>query len=78
MFYGRGINYICTSVQRSLETVLVRCLYQKQSSMDQRGERLGQLVVTPEVVAIKIYNMKENKSLGVDGISPNILKETVE
>ena len=46
--------------------------------MDQRGERLGQLVVTPEVVAIKIYNMKENKSLGVDGISPNILKETVE
>ena len=25
------------------------------------GERLGQLVVTPEVVATKINNMKENK-----------------
>ena len=42
------------------------------------GERLGQLVVTPEVVASKIYNMKENKSPGVDGISPKILKEIVE
>ena len=44
----------------------------------QEGERLGQLVVTPEVVASKINNMKENKSPGVDGISPKILKETVE
>ena len=42
------------------------------------GERLGQLVVTPEVVASKINNMKEIKSPGVDGISPKILKETVE
>ena len=42
------------------------------------GERLGQLVVTPEVVASKVNNMKENKSQGVDGISPKILKETVE
>ena len=42
------------------------------------GERFGQLVVTPEVVANKINNMKENKSPGVDGISPKILKETVE
>ena len=40
------------------------------------GERLGQLVVTPEVVASKINNMKENRSPGVDGISPKILKET--
>ena len=39
---------------------------------------MGQLVVTPEVVACKINNMKENKSPGVDGISPKILKETVE
>ena len=43
-----------------------------------RGERLGQLVVTPEIVASKMNKMKENKSPGVDGISPNILKETVE
>ena len=43
------------------------------------GERLGQLLVTPEVVANKINNMKENKSpAGVDGIAPKILKETVE
>ena len=42
------------------------------------GGRLGQLVVTPEVVASKINNMKENKSPGVDGISPKILEETVE
>ena len=43
-----------------------------------QGEMFGQLVVTPEVVASKINNMKENKSPGVDGISPKILKETVE
>ena len=42
------------------------------------GERLGQLVVTPEIVANKINNMKENKSPGVDGIAPKILKETIE
>ena len=42
------------------------------------GERLGKLVVTPEVVASEINNMKENKSPGVDGIPPKILKETVE
>ena len=40
------------------------------------GERLGQLVVTPEVVVSKINNMKENKSPGVEGISPqNILQK---
>ena len=39
---------------------------------------MGQLFVTPEVVASKIKNMKENKSPGVDGISPKILKEPVE
>ena len=42
------------------------------------GKRLGQLIVTPEVVATNINNMKENKSPGVDGISSKILKETVE
>ena len=42
------------------------------------GGRLEQLVVKPEVVASKINNMKDNKSPGVDGISPKILKETVE
>ena len=38
-------------------------------------ERLGQLVVPPEVVASKINNKKENMSPGVDGISPKILKK---
>ena len=42
------------------------------------GEMLGQLVVTPEVVANKINNMKEIKSPGVDGIAHKILKETLE
>ena len=42
------------------------------------GESLGQLVVTQEVVASKINNMIENKSPGVDGISPKILNETVQ
>ena len=37
-------------------------------------ERLGQLVVTPEVVVSQINNMKEIKSPGVDGISSKILK----
>ena len=41
-------------------------------------EKLGQLVVTPEVVASKTNNMKENKSPGEDGLSPKILKESVE
>ena len=41
-------------------------------------ERLEQLVVIPEVVASKINNMKYNKSPGVDGIAPKLLKETVE
>ena len=41
-------------------------------------EKLGQLIVTPEVVASKINHMKENKSPGVDWLSPKILRETVE
>ena len=39
---------------------------------------MGQLVITPEVGANKIDNMKDNKSPGVDGIAPTILKGTVE
>ena len=41
-------------------------------------EKLGQLIVTPELVASKINNIKETKSPGVDGLPPKILKETVE
>ncbi len=32
-------------------------------------EKLGQLILTPEVVASKINIMKENKSPGIDGLS---------
>ena len=42
------------------------------------GERLGQLVITPQVLANKINNITDNKSPGVDGIAPKIVKETVE
>ena len=41
-------------------------------------ERLGQLVVIPEVVASKLNNIKVNTSPGVNGTAPKILKETVE
>ena len=40
---------------------------------------LGQLfVVTPKMIAQKIKKMKDNKSPGVDGIPPKLLKEIVE
>ena len=42
------------------------------------SEHVGQLFVTPEIIAKKIKKMKENKSPGVDGIPPKLLKEIVE
>ena len=42
------------------------------------SEHLGQLFVTPEMIAKKIKKMKDNKSHGVDGIPPKLLKEIVE
>ncbi|KAK2146750.1 hypothetical protein NP493_3581g00000 [Ridgeia piscesae] len=39
---------------------------------------LGQLIVTPTMVALKIRDMKDNKSPGVDGIPPKLLLEIVE
>ena len=41
-------------------------------------EYLGQLIVTPEMVAKKIKAMKDIKSPGVDGIPPKLLMEAVE
>ena len=43
-----------------------------------KSNYLGQLIVTPEMVAKKIKAMKDNKSPGVDGIPPKLLMETVE
>ena len=39
---------------------------------------LVQLIVTPTMVAMKIRDMKDNKSPGVDGIPPKLLLEIVE
>ena len=42
------------------------------------SKHLGQLFVTPEMIAKKIKKMKDNKSPGVGGIPPKLLKEIVE
>ena len=43
-----------------------------------KSDYLGQLIVTPEMVAKKIKAMKDNKSPGMDEIPPKLLMETVE
>ena len=43
-----------------------------------KSEYLGQLFVTPVMIANTINKMKDNKSPGVDGIPPKLLKEIVE
>ena len=43
-----------------------------------KSEHLGQLFVTLEMITKKIKKMKDNKSHGVDGIPPKLLKEFVE
>ena len=43
-----------------------------------KSEHLGLLFVTSEMIAKKIKKMKDNKSTGVDGILPKLLKEIVE
>ena len=44
---------------------------------DAKSDYLGQLIITPEMVAKKIKAMKDNKSPGVDGIPPNLLMEWI-
>ena len=43
-----------------------------------KSEHLGQLFVTPEMIAKTIKKMKNNKSPGVYGIPPKLLKKIVE
>ena len=43
-----------------------------------KSEHLGQLFVTPEMIAKKIKKMKDNKLPRVDGIAPKLVKEIVE
>ena len=47
-------------------------------SQEATSDYLGQLIVTPEMVAKKIKATKDNKSPGLDGIPPKLLMETVE
>ena len=43
-----------------------------------KSDHLGQLFVTPEMIAKKIKKMKDNKSPGIDGKPLKLLKEIVE
>ena len=42
------------------------------------SDYLGHLIVTPKMVAMKIRDMRDNKSPGVDWIPPKLLLEIVE
>ena len=44
---------------------------------EDKSDYLGQLIVTPEMVAKKIKAMKDNISLEVEGIPPKLLMESV-
>ena len=67
---GRGIKY---ALQFSVHERRSCSLPVPETKFNgTEGERLGQLVITPEVVANKINNMKDNKSPGVDGIYPHL------
>ena len=76
LFMAEELNMHFSSVFRREDTSSLPVPETKFSGPE--GGNLGQLFVTPEVVANKINNMKENKSSGIDEISPKILKETVE
>ena len=41
------------------------------------SDYLGQLILTPKIVAMKIRDMQYNKLPGVDGILPKLLLEIV-
>ena len=41
-----------------------------------KSEMLHESIITPDMVANKSVTMNKNKSLRVDDITPNILKET--
>ena len=71
---AEGLNTHFSSVFTREDTSSLHVPETKFNGLE--GERLGQLVVTTEVAASKLDNMKENKSPGVDGISPKKLKET--
>ena len=54
----------------------VKCTYFNQFhllNLRTINQHLGQLFVTPEMIAKKIKKMKDNKSPVVDGIPPKLL-----
>ena len=59
------------SVQCLPERILVHYQFQMLTFQEAKSDYLGQLIVTPEMVATKIKSMKGDKSPGVDGIPPN-------
>ena len=66
-------------IQPATALVLYKIVhYQLQMLQEAKSDYLGQLIVTPEMVAKKIKAMKDNKSPGVDGIPPKLILETVE
>ena len=56
----------------------ISLLVQLTKFQGSKSEHLGQLFVTFEMIAKKFKKMKDNKSPGVDGIPPKLLKEIVE
>ena len=67
-----------TSVQCLPKRILVHYPFQMLKFQEAKSDYLGLLIVTPEMVAKKIKAMKDNKSLGVDGIPPKLRMETIE
>ena len=66
-----------TSVQCLPERILINHQFQMLNIWKLK-DYLEQLIVTPEMLAKTIKEMKDNKSPGVDGIHPKLLMETVE
>ena len=62
----------------SVQCLPQRILVPDAKFQEVKSDYLGQLIVTPEMLAKKIRAMKDNKSPGVDGIPPRLLMETVE
>ena len=65
-----------TSAQCLPQIILVH--YQFTEFQEAKSDYLGWVIVTPEMVAKNLMAMNKNKSLGVDGIPPRLLMETVE
>ena len=66
-----------TSLQCLPERILVHYQFQ-MLNFRRLNLTVGPLIVTPEIVAKQIKDMKDNESPGVDGIPPRLLVETVK